>query len=396
MPDPAGMLTVVIVDDSSSVRAVLRRFLAQATDIRVIGEAADGEVAVDLVERLRPHVLLLDIVMPVLDGFGVLARLRRDRPVPTILLTSRADRAEVRAAFQALGSGAVELLPKPEDPESWRLLAETLPAVIRAAAAARVSPAAAVTRASGAAGGSASGSASGSWALPTSLRPAGGSPAPRPDREISVLAIGASTGGPAAVRDLLAALPAPAPFPILVVQHIAAGFESGLAEWLAATLGLDVRIALAGEQAGPGAVRIAPGGTHLRLGADGRLELDSLTPPRRGHRPSVDELFRSLNPQAPPASPSPRAAQTPPVAQTTQTSQTAQQVVAVLLTGMGTDGAEGLRDLRRAGALCFAQDEASSAVFGMPRAAIELGGAELVLAPPAIGLEIARRLRETR
>jgi two-component system chemotaxis response regulator CheB len=127
--------------------------------------------------------------MPQLDGFGV-ARLRRSRPVPTILLTSRADRFEVRAAFQALGSGAVELLPKPEDPDSWHLLADTLPAAIRAAGAARIAQV--------------------PDAAAASILPRPAAALPRAGRDIAFLAIGASTGGPAAVRDLLAALPAPA------------------------------------------------------------------------------------------------------------------------------------------------------------------------------------------
>jgi len=195
------------------------------------------------------------------------------------------------------------------------------------------------------------------------------STARRAGRDIAWLAIGASTGGPAAIRDLLAALPAPAPFPILVVQHIASGFASSFAEWLAATLELEVRVAVAGEQPGPGAVRIAPGGAHLRLGPSGRLELDRATPPLRGHRPAIDELLRSLD------------------------QGEAHRVVAVVLSGSGTDGAEGLLELRQAGALCFAQDEASSALFSMPGAAIALGAAEQILPPRAIGEEIARQLR---
>ncbi|MBZ0103283.1 MAG: response regulator [Thermoanaerobaculia bacterium] len=121
-------LSVLVVDDSPSVRAVLRRFLNRPPELKVIGEAADGRAALDAVERLRPDVLLLDLVMPELDGYGVLEQLvRSGHALPTLLLTSRANRSEVRRAFEALGAGAVELVPKPEDPEAWRQLAATLP-----------------------------------------------------------------------------------------------------------------------------------------------------------------------------------------------------------------------------------------------------------------------------
>ncbi|HEX4954703.1 MAG TPA: CheB methylesterase domain-containing protein [Thermoanaerobaculia bacterium] len=182
------------------------------------------------------------------------------------------------------------------------------------------------------------------------------------------MALGASTGGPAALRDLLAELPAPLPLCVVIVQHIAGGFEFDLADWLGSSLGLDVRPALDGESPRPGVVRLAPAGAHLRVTDDGRLAVDTKTPKRRGHRPSVDELFLSL------------AAAWP------------HDTAAALLTGMGTDGAEGLLALRRAGAFCLAQDEESSAVFGMPHAAIELGAAELALPPRAIGRELARRM----
>jgi len=348
------LISVVIVDDSPSVRAVLRRFLSRGPEIRVLGEAADGESGVELVERLRPDVLLLDLAMPKLDGFGVLRRLAESGPVPTIVLTSRANRSEVRAAFEALRAGAVELLPKPEDPDSWRQLSETLPRVVRAAAAAERPERAERSRAR--------------EPVAATAPPRGAPAAGAPLLELRWLGLGASTGGPAALRDLLAALPAPPPFRVVVVQHIARGFEGGLADWLAGSLGLDVRVALDGERPRAGAIRIAPSGAHLRVAADERLVLDGETPPRRGHRPSVDELFLSLAATAP------------------------RESAAALLTGMGSDGAEGLAALRRAGALCFAQDEASSAVFGMPRAALELGAAEAALTPRGIGEELARRV----
>lgn len=365
-------ISVVIVDDSPSVRAVLRRFLNAAPEIRILGEAADGLAAIDAVERLRPDVLLLDLVMPGLDGFGVLERLTQSGyGVPTVILTSRADRSEVRAAFEALRAGAVELLPKPEDPDSWRQLSETLPEVLRSAAAARDR----LRRAGGTGESATRASAAASSALASASASAATVDRPRsegPNAPLRWLALGASTGGPAALRDLLAALPPRPPISIVVVQHIARGFESGLADWLAGSLGIDVRVAVEGERAPLGAVRIAPAGAHLKIAGDERLALDFETPPRRGHRPSVDALFHSLAAVAPIGA------------------------AAALLTGMGNDGAEGLAALRRAGGLCFVQDEASSAVYGMPRAGLELAGADASLPPRAIGEEIARRLAERR
>jgi two-component system, chemotaxis family, protein-glutamate methylesterase/glutaminase len=219
------------------------------------------------------------------------------------------------------GDGAVRLRRKPADPEGRRRIAKGSPGAPSAAVA--------------------------SWRW---------------------LALGASTGGPAALHDLLAELPKPPPLRVVIVQHIARGFEIDLAEWLADSLGLDVRVAQDGESPRSGAVRLAPAGAHLRVSAGDRLEIDTKTPARRGRRPSVDELFLSLAAAAP------------------------HDTAAVLLSGMGTDGAEGLSALRRAGAFCLAQDEASSVVFGMPGAALELGAAELALPPGALGRELARRL----
>jgi two-component system chemotaxis response regulator CheB len=192
-------------------------------------------------------------------------------------------------------------------------------------------------------------------------------PAPRRAGALRWLALGASIGGPAALRDLLAALPSPLPLRVVVVQHIAYGLERTLAEWLAGELGLDVRTAVDGELPVDGAVRFAPAGAHLRVRPGGRLELDGVMPPRGGHRPSIDELFLSL------AAVFPRA------------------TAAALLSGSGEDGAQGLLALRRAGAFCLVQDAASSAASGMPSAALALGAAEAALSPRGIGSEVGLR-----
>ena len=338
-------LTVLIVDDSATVRAVLRRLVAAAPDLRVVGEAADGAQAVEAALRLAPHVILMDVEMPVMDGFHATERIMAARPTPIVVITCRANHDEVRTAFEAIRYGAVEVLAKPEEPEGWGGLARSLPDVIRGSAQARPP------------GHPARRAPDGAESAASAVATLGAGSAP----DVRYVAVGASTGGPSALRDFLAALPAAPPAAILVVQHIADGFVQGLAEWLSHDLGRNVGIAEDGEAAEAGTVRLAPSGAHLRLAAGGVVRLDAARPPRGVHRPSIDELFESCAECCP------------------------RLTAGVLLTGMGADGAAGLGALRRAGGLTMVQDEASSVVFGMPRVALETGAATIALAPAALG-----------
>jgi two-component system chemotaxis response regulator CheB len=355
MPQPKT-LRVLVVDDSTTVRAVLRRLFGRTPDIAVVGEASDGARAVEETIRLAPDVVLMDIEMPIMDGFVATSRIMAVKPTPILVLTSRANRNQVEIAFEAIRHGALEVLAKPEDTAGWENLAATLPVTVRAAAQVRSAPARGP-----------SGAATPPWS--ESVHRAGGqavTPELRPGRPVRFVAIGASTGGPSALHAFLGALPPEPPAPVLVVQHIASGFEEGLADWLAKDLQRDVRVARDGEVAEPGSVRVGPPGAHLRLAANGVLRLDTATPPRGGHRPAVDELFLSC-------------AETCP-----------HEVAGVLLSGMGADGADGLLALRRAGGLTMVQDEASSVIFGMPRAALERGAAEIALAPTELARLLAR------
>jgi two-component system chemotaxis response regulator CheB len=333
---------VLIVDDSKTVRAVLRRLFGAAPGLRVVAEAADGDEAVRAVLDLRPDVVVMDVEMPVLDGFAATERIMSLRPTPIVVLTSRANRDQVRTAFEAMRRGAVELFAKPENTAAWEQLADSLPRAVRAVA--KAVP-----------------------ARPRSSEHVRARPLPDAvPRALRYVAIGASTGGPGALRELFAAWPPRPPVAALVVQHIASGFETGLADWLATQAPLDVRVASNGERPAPGTVRIAPSGAHLVLEPDGTLRLDQRTPPRGGHRPSVDELFLSC-----------AAAHAPHPA-------------GVLLSGMGSDGAEGLAALHAAGAMTLVQNEATSVVFGMPRAALARGATTVALAPGEIGATLAR------
>jgi two-component system, chemotaxis family, protein-glutamate methylesterase/glutaminase len=338
------MIRVLLVDDSPSVRAVLKRFFSRTTDIQVVGEAEDGAQALRAVLEFQPHVIVMDLQMPVMDGYSAIEQIMSMRPTPIVVLSSRATRNQMQTAFEAIRRGALEVLPKPEDPTSWHQLAESLPETVRAITEAQAQPRPRRRRR-------------------TAEEEAALAAMPK---ELRWVAIGASTGGPAAVRELLVNVPADAPVGFVIVQHIAAGFELGFSDWLNTQLPFDCRLAKDGETLRRGTVRLAPGGSHLRLDPGGVLRLDTVSPARRGHRPSADDLFFSCAENCP------------------------REVAGVLLTGMGADGVEGLLALRKAGGLTMVQDEASSVVFGMPRVALEKGASDVALPPKALARTLVR------
>ncbi len=331
---------VLVVDDSAIVRKVISDILAAQPDIEVVGTAPDPYVARDKIIALRPDVLTLDIEMPRMDGLTFLDRLMRHYPLPVIVISSLTQ-SSTRAALEAMNRGAVDVLAKPGGPYSVGDLKEDLPRRIRAASQARLrqrqaDPAETQTSAT---------------------------PSARTQRRAELLlAIGASTGGTQAIEQVLRGLPADMP-PIVITQHIPAGFSAAFAQRLNQICALQVLEAQGGETLAHGRAYVAPGNHHLVVerSASGlwRLRLDD-GPKVCYQRPSVDVMFQSVALSAGP------------------------QACGVLLTGMGSDGAEGMLALRRAGAHTIAQDEDSCVVFGMPREAIRLGAAQQVLPLPAI------------
>jgi len=331
---------VLVADRSATVRGLLRRLLDEDVEITVVGEVGDGREALDLVREQAPDAVVLDLDLPSLEGGALVEAIGAQGQIPMVVLTPRQHRDRLRTAFASLNRGVVAVFPKPEVPDGWAELGRLLRESVRHLGGQR------------------------STERPTSGSSTGA--APCLTRALRYLAIGASTGGPGALFDLLGALGRHPRVGVVVVQHIAEGFESGLAEWLGLELGIDVAIARTGDHLGKGCVRIAPAGGHLTLDRFGILQVDRQTPAVNGHRPSVEVLFRSL-------------ADHPP-----------ERVAAVLLSGMGADGADGMLALRREGCLTVAQDEASSAVFGMPRAALDRGAAVVTLPPNEIGHLVAR------
>ncbi|MFT3921832.1 MAG: chemotaxis-specific protein-glutamate methyltransferase CheB [Myxococcales bacterium] len=329
-------LRVIVADDSITVRKSLIRALAQASDIEVIAEAADGRQLVDLCTRLRPDVITMDVVMPGMDGVHATEEIMARVPTPILVVSAAENRGENFTTLSALAAGAVEVLEKPRESGKLASFEEALRRTVRLVARIPV-----ITRPRG-------------WLQPRAFA----APAPAWSGSARLVAIGASTGGPAVLAQILTGLPRDYPLPILLVMHIGPAFGFALSEWLDGMSKLKVQQVQDGERLAVGRVHVCPPDRHLIL-RDERLFLTS-DPERHSCRPSVDVLFESV------------------------AGQCGRQAVGCLLTGIGRDGAQGLLAMQRAGALTIAQDEASSAVFGMPREAIALGAADLVGNPQQI------------
>jgi two-component system chemotaxis response regulator CheB len=337
---------VLIVDDSALVRKILAETLAAEPDFEVVGTAADPFAARDLILKLKPDVLTLDIEMPRMDGLTFLRKLMRYHPMPVVVISSLAQ-ASCSATMKALEEGAVEALGKPAGPYSVGDLQHTLAAKLRAAAASRLRP-----------------------TSPPRPEPPPAVVEPRQAfQDPSLIAIGASTGGTEAVRQILTALPENFP-PVVVTQHIPPVFSKAFSDRLNDQCRMEVKEAQDGDELRAGRVLIAPGGLHMlvrKVGTSWRVTVKD-GPRVCYQRPSVDVLFSSVADQA------------------------GAHATGVILTGMGSDGASGLLRMRQSGAGAIAQDEESCVVFGMPREAIRLGAAEQVLPLSQIAGALLRRL----
>ena len=328
----AKPIKVLIVDDSAIVRKLLADSLKGEPDIEVVGGAGDPFIARDMILRLEPDVLTLDIEMPRMDGLSFLRRLMTYRPMPVIIISSLTQTGSA-ATIEALRSGAVDVLAKPGGPSSVGELAQRLKQRVRAIRG--VAPAS-LARA----------------AAPAAAVPSTTVKFDSPRRRHGIIAIGASTGGPQAIESVLTRMPAETP-PIVIAQHMPAGFTKAFAERLDKVCAIRVVEAAGGELLEPGMAYVAPGEHHLVVQVRGIKMMTGVHdgPPVHHQRPAVDELFLSL------------------------AKLRGVPIVAVLLTGMGSDGADGLLALRQAGAETIAEDEHSCIVFGMPREAIARGAA---------------------
>lgn len=336
---------VLVVDDSPTIRHRLVEILGADPEFDVVGSTGDGRSAIELCQALRPDVVTLDMVLPVMSGLAAAEYIMAYCPTPILIVSSSTNRGELFKTYEALAAGAVDVLEKPNGVAADGTWEHRLVAMVKLVSRIKVisHPRARLAERARAAA-----------SLPTTAS------VPRVGAKCRLIALGASTGGPAALREILGALPDDFSLPIVIVLHMSTLFAGSFAEWLDGQCGLPVAFAKDEERLPTtGRIVLAPPGRHLVI-RNGRWKLTD-DPERHSCRPSADVLFESL------------------------ARELGDRCAACLLTGMGRDGAEGLAAIRAAGGMTYAQDEASSVVFGMPREAISLGAAEAVLPLTQIG-----------
>jgi two-component system chemotaxis response regulator CheB len=329
------MIRVLVADDSSMGRQQVVAALRFDPAMEIVGEARNGAEAVELVLQLRPDVVVMNILLPGTSGLEATKTIMVERPTPIVILSDRENRADVELSMHALRAGALAVSPTPR---SWDA-DKGHPAVREFLATVKSMSQVKLVRRWKERPSTAAGRLAGTKPL--------------------VVAVAASTGGPPALQRLLSDLPSDFPLPIMAVQHIAAGFVGGLVDWLNSAVALQVKLAQQGEPLAARTLYIAPDGRHLGVTPEGRVLL-AASAPICGFRPSADYLLDSV------------------------ARSFGRRAIAVMLTGMGQDGVDGLRTVRTAGGAVLVQDEATSAVFGMPRAAIEAGLADVILPLPQI------------
>lgn len=358
---------VLVVEDSAVIRQVMVRLVRGDPRLELIEAVETAEEALRLVPRLRPDVISMDVRLPGMDGLAATRRIMAECPTPIVIVCDASTDPALRISMDALRSGALSVVEKPAGWPSGAsgtaiatqlYIMSQVPVIRRRVAPVTMAPETMTpgTMTTG--------------TMPPESAPPALLPVPRRLRP-RLVAMAASTGGPQAFSHIVGALPADFPWPILLVQHMGAGFMEGFAAWLATQTPLSVGLARQGEALRPGHIHVAPAETHLMLGGHDEIRLSG-APPLGGQRPAANALFSSLT-------------------------RMGGEAMGVLLTGMGEDGATGLRDLRRAGAYTIVEDRSTSIVHGMPGAAERLGAASVSLplgqiAPHLVAIAAASRV----
>ena len=350
------MIKVLVVEDSPVDQELLVHILRSDPEIEVVGVANNGEKAFLAAELLKPDLITMDICMPGRDGYETTRRIMENQPVPIIIVSGNVSPSDTDQTFKAMEAGALAALKKPHGPghSNYSADCKDLIRLVKTMSEVKV-----VRR----------------WPKKVATVSPGMTPHASAKKdlpeEIKLIAIGASTGGPAVYREILSALPKQFNTPIVAVQHMSKGFMCGFVEWLTQTTGIPVHLATDGGTIQPGQVYFAPDDKHLLIGRGNRIQLCG-TALENGLRPAVAALFRSV------------------------ADNYAPHAAAVLLTGMGKDGAAELKILKQKGVVTLIQDRETSVVFGMPGEASALGAADYILSPRQIAGFLSQLITQHR